>query len=77
VAVRVRTEPTFAVESSGALFSLAGYVLAGTRGVKYDVGRDGRFLLLKSDSPGDSASRQDIVVVANWFEELKRLVPAK
>jgi eukaryotic-like serine/threonine-protein kinase len=77
VAVKIRTEPTFGVVSSGALFNLAGYVLAGTRGVRYDVGRDGRFLFLKSDSPGDSASRQDIVVVANWFEELKRLVPAK
>jgi len=77
VAAQIRTEPTFGVVSSNALFSLAGYVLAGTRGVKYDVGRDGRFLLLKSDSPGDSASRQDIVVVENWFEELKRLVPTK
>jgi hypothetical protein len=77
VAVKIRTEPTFGVESSGALFSLAGYVLAGTRGVRYDVGRDGRFLLLKSDLLGDSASRQDIVVVENWFTELQQRVPTR
>jgi len=77
VAVKIQTEPTFSVLTSAPLFNLAGYVIAGTRGTRYDVARDGRFLLLKSDSLGDSASRQDIVVVENWFEELKRLVPAK
>jgi hypothetical protein len=77
VVVKVRTQPNFAVLSSSPLFNLAGYVLAGPRGVRYDVTRDGRFLILKSDSPADSGSRQDIVVVENWFDELKQLVPAK
>ena len=43
----------------------------------YDVSPDGkRFLMLKQDvSPNQPAAR--IVVVQNWLEELKRLVPTK
>jgi serine/threonine protein kinase/Tol biopolymer transport system component len=41
----------------------------------YDVAPDGRFLMLPlANQPGGSAS-QNIVVVQNWTEELKRLVP--
>ena len=41
----------------------------------YGVSQDGkRFLMIKEDvAPEQSAAR--IVVVQNWFEELKRLVP--
>jgi hypothetical protein len=40
----------------------------------FDVAPDGRFLMLRP--AGDaSASRPDVVVVLNWTEELKRLVP--
>jgi serine/threonine protein kinase/Tol biopolymer transport system component len=39
----------------------------------YDVSPDGRFLMVKSDTP--TAPRQ-LHLVVNWFEELKRLVPA-
>jgi serine/threonine-protein kinase len=77
VAVKIRTGPTFAVVESNTLFSLAGYALAGTRGVQYDVAPDGRFLLLKSDPLGHVASGGNIIVVENWFEELKRLVPTR
>jgi hypothetical protein len=37
---------------------------------EYDVAHDGRFLMLKEvdDPPG-------IVMVLNWFEELKKLLP--
>lgn len=44
---------------------------------QYDVTADGqRFLLLTpSGGPDCSAERSRIVVVQNWFEELKRLVP--
>jgi hypothetical protein len=40
----------------------------------YDVARDGRFLTIQEDQLSRQAS---IVVVQKWFEELKRLVPAK
>jgi len=39
----------------------------------YDVFPDGRFLMIQSESGSDLAS--EIVVVVNWAEELKRLVP--
>jgi Tol biopolymer transport system component len=42
----------------------------------YDLGPDGRFFMI-ADEPqaGSAGSRYDLVVVQNWFEELKRLVP--
>jgi hypothetical protein len=58
-----------------ALFSLGDYVFAGIRGTRYDVAPDGRFLLLKDETPG--LPRDRIVVIQNWFEELTRLVPTE
>ncbi len=44
--------------------------------VTCDVAPDGRFLLcLKGDEPTDAANTQQINIVLNWFEELKRLCP--
>ena len=40
----------------------------------YDVHPDGRFLMMKESSAGDR-NQPSIVVVLNWTEELKRLVP--
>ena len=40
----------------------------------YDVATDGRFLMIKLVEPATSSSAE-IVLVQNWFEELKRLVP--
>jgi hypothetical protein len=74
MAVAIRTQPDFAVLGTPApLFSLSDYVLAGVRGIRYDVAPDGRFLLLKDESRGGPRDR--IVVVQHWFEELRRLVP--
>ena len=41
---------------------------------QYDVAPDGRFVLLK---PVESSSRDEVRIVLNWHEELKRLVPTK
>jgi hypothetical protein len=44
---------------------------------QYDVARDGRLLMVKPvDSDGGGAPRQ-LVVVQNWFEELRRLAPLR
>ena len=45
----------------------------------YDVSSDGRrFLVLKSaQTPQQTASVPTMVVITNWFEELKRRVPGK
>jgi hypothetical protein len=51
---------------------------AGSNGIRsYDVSPDGkRFLMIKdAGEPGQSVEPTSIVVVRNWFEELKRLVP--
>ncbi len=44
----------------------------------YDVSRDGQLFLMVAPAargPGEDAARPKIVVVQNWIEELKRLVP--
>jgi hypothetical protein len=51
------------------------YPAPNTGRALYDVSRDGqRFLMIKN--PGAAASPQ-IILVQNWTEELKRLVPVK
>jgi Tol biopolymer transport system component len=72
MAVAVDTKPTFSAGTPQILFGLGDFVLAGTRGIRYDVAPDGRFLLLKSDS---GASQDRIVVVQHWTDELRQLVP--
>ena len=41
----------------------------------YDVAPDGRFLMIKAPTDDGSAPAEQIILVENWFEELKRLVP--
>ena len=45
----------------------------------FDITRDGKFLGLVEPGQGASGTppRQEIQVVVNWFEELKRLVPTR
>jgi len=43
---------------------------------QYDVAADGRFLMMREDAK-DTDAAPSIVVVQNWFEELKAKVPAK
>ncbi len=50
-----------------------GTRLAGT--ANYDVSADGKRFLMLKESGADSNSPPTIVVVQNWTEELKRLVP--
>jgi hypothetical protein len=68
MAVRVETDPEFRFQPPEVLFE-GGYVL--DRRPNYDVGPDGRFLMIKNEE----SEIPQINVVLNWFEELKRLVP--
>ena len=43
----------------------------------YDVARDGRRFLMIQPSPREKVTPNQINVVLNWHEELKRLVPTK
>jgi serine/threonine-protein kinase len=76
-AASVRLNPTFEPGPVVRLFPNAGYAGSGVKGTgrTYDVSRDGhRFLMIKVE-PDPAATASSIVVVLNWFEELKRAVP--
>jgi len=74
VSVPVRTSPTFSADRPTMLFNRP-YLAAGTAGWNYDVASDGRFLMIK-DAEADRASAS-LVVVLNWADELRRIVPVK
>jgi len=61
------------------LFDLGPYwrPSGGAAGRRIDISPEGdRFLMLKEGSGSDeTAPATSIIVVLNWFEELKRLVP--
>ena len=75
MALAFETEPTF---TPGALTQLFEWSFIGASNRRMAVSRDGqRFLLLANaqEGPGGEAERSQLIVVQNWFEELKRLVP--
>ena len=76
-AAAVKSGTSFVAGRPELLFELA--MLVPTRGNRpYDVARDGRFIVIRrgqADAGGDTAPQ--IVVVQNWTEELKRLVPTR
>jgi len=73
--VPVGTEPTFRAGDPEVLFGEQYYRFRGNR--TYDVAPDGRFLMIKAGATTDDASAPtaQIILMLNWFEELKRLVP--
>jgi Tol biopolymer transport system component len=75
--VPVHTTPTFSPGIPTTLFG--GRYLNGPTGRSYDVSLDGqRFLMIKvKDNAGGDESSASLVVVLNWAEELKRLLPMK
>jgi hypothetical protein len=75
---RVTATPSFSSAAVTRLLDGTGYNGAGRYGSSrtYDVGGDGRFLMIKL-GPRDAAASPSLIVVHNWFEELKRLAPAR
>jgi len=73
-AVDVRKDDDFSPSKPRLLFKnpSAGDSGAGYR--TYDISSDGRFLMVKSE-PQKPQPLTEMVLVQNWFEELKRLVP--
>ena len=48
----------------------------GNPGGTFDLAPDGkRFLMIKAGGDKDAAASQRLIIVENWFEELKRRVP--
>jgi Tol biopolymer transport system component len=79
-AVSVTTEPTLKVGRPLELFQGLYYVSpTGSPRPQYDVTADGQRFLMLAPAPGTSGSvpRPRMIVVQNWFEELKARVPTK
>jgi eukaryotic-like serine/threonine-protein kinase len=75
MAVNIATQPSFTPGKPRVLFE-GHYVPPPGTTPNYDVSPDGqRFLMIKPNEAGEAAPAQ-INVVLNWFEELKRRVPA-
>ena len=76
MAVAVKTGPTFEAGIPQPLFEIEA-VASGRQNAQYTVTGDGqRFLVVKA-TEAPSRSAEQINVVLNWHEELKRLVPTK
>ena len=78
MAVSVESEPSFSAGNPEVLFDAPYLVSSASLGRTrtWDVAQDGRFLMVKENATRDGASTSShIVVVQDWFEELKRLVP--
>ena len=52
-----------------------GQVVAGEQ--TFDFTPDGRFLMIRGETADRGDSAPTLVLVQNWFEELKRLVPTR
>ena len=72
-AVPVETQPTFTVGNAELLFEGPYQNIVGWR--SYHVAPDGeRFAIVRS-SATDAEAQAELILVQNWHEELKRLVP--
>ncbi len=73
VAVQVTVEPTFLPGQQDVLFSMNDY-LPGEGHPMYDVSPDDQsFVMLRIGD--DETAASELILVQNFFEELKRLVP--
>ncbi len=82
MSVSIAPGSTWKASAPTQLFIATSYALSGSgdlRGLSrtYDVSPDGkRFLMLKNaDAPAQTSVAPRIVIVQNWHEELRRLVP--
>jgi serine/threonine-protein kinase len=74
--VGVARGPTWAATAPTRLFEGRYGAAAFHSGRTYDVSPDGRrFLMVKAAAGDPNATPASIVVVLNWFEELKQRVP--
>ena len=71
MAVAYDTEPTFRPATPVALFE--GPYRLGTRA--FDASRDGQRFLVIKEAAGEPSDQTEVIVVQNWTEELKRLIP--
>ena len=76
MAVSVRIDPSLDFGNPEVVLEESYFYSAGSGGRTYDVSPDGeRFLMIKEGGGGDETPPAELILVLNWFEELKRLVP--
>ncbi len=68
MAVSIQSEPNFAYGIPQVLFERR-------RGVGYDISPDGQRFLMIKEAPQTASAPAELILVQNWSEELKRLVP--
>jgi serine/threonine-protein kinase len=73
MAVAIQTAPTLSIGIPIVLFAHKDDLIQNSRA--WDVSPNGRFLLLKRDTSAAGNTSRELVLVQNWFEELKRLAP--
>jgi len=66
--------PLFDLRVTGPTGVIEQYVDRLSSGAGYDILPDGRFVMVRGPDP---IGTREIVLVLNWFEELKRLAPGK
>ena len=80
MSVPIETAPTFRPGTPITMFELPPFYSSAARiGRQWDIAPDGdRFLIM---TPGEDVTKDQtqsrMVVVLNWHEELKRVVPTK
>ena len=75
MAVSFRSEPTVQMGKPRLLFDQEFLPDGDVTGRQYDLAPDGqRFLMVRAD---EGSGLRQLNIVLNWFEELKRLVPAE
>jgi hypothetical protein len=76
--VGVTTGPAWAVTTPTLVVKEGYFTNPSWWGRSYDISPDGqRFLMIKEGGADGTAAPPSIIVVLNWFEELKRLVPTQ
>jgi eukaryotic-like serine/threonine-protein kinase len=75
MAVPITTTPTFSAGAPRMLFEGPFRIDGPFRG--YDVTPDGQRFLMVQEIAQPAARLSQMVLVQNWFEELKRVAPAK
>ncbi len=75
MAATVRTDPTFTVVERRALFTVPPGGGTTSYHAMYDVARDDqRFLMYRLVGAGEGGDAEELIVVENFFEELKAKV---
>lgn len=76
MAVRVEPGPAWRGSPHTQVLPARYFDDTGATGRTFDIAPDGRRFLMIKEGGGAGAVPPQMVVVHNWFEELKRLVPS-